>query len=100
MDFIDNYVRSLITWDLLVFFHRNPDAVLDFPGLASRLGRRPEELRPEIDRLCKDRILQHAGGLVRYKPTPALHQAISAFAEACTQREQRLEFIARVLEVH
>ena len=34
MNFVDSYVRSLLTWDVLVFFHRNPDAVLDLDGLA------------------------------------------------------------------
>jgi len=29
MQFVENNIRSLLTWDILVFFHRNPDAVLD-----------------------------------------------------------------------
>jgi len=97
MRFVDRYVRSLLTWDVLLFFHRNPDAVLDLEGLASRLGRRAEELQPEIDDLCKDRILQCAGGLIRYRPTPELRAAISEFAEACQERGRRLAFIALVL---
>jgi hypothetical protein len=63
----------------------------------SRLGRRVEELQPEIDELCKDKILQCAGGLIRYRPTPELRETISKFVEACQERGRRLALIALVL---
>lgn len=97
MQFVERHVRSLLTWDILVFFHRNPDAVLDAAGLASRLGRRVEELEPEIEALSAGRILQSAGGLIRYKPTPELREIIGAFVEACQDRGRRLALIALVL---
>jgi hypothetical protein len=97
MKFVDRYVRSLLTWDILVFFHRNPDAVLDLEGLASRLGRRADELQPEIDELSKDKILQCAGGLVRYRPAPDMRDIIAKFVEACQERGRRLALIALVL---
>lgn len=97
MDFVDSYVRSLLTWDVLVFFHRNPEAVLDLEGLASRLGRRVGELQPEIDELCEDRILQCAGGLIRYRPTPEMRETICKFVDACQERGRRLALIALVL---
>lgn len=97
MKFVDGYVRSLLTWDVLVFFHRNPEAVLDIEGLASRLGRRVDELQPEIDELCKDRILQCAGGLIRYRPTAEMRETIGRFVDACQERGRRLALIALVL---
>ncbi len=97
MKFVEGHVRSLLTWDILVFFHRNPDAVLDVNGLASRLGRRLEELEPEIQALCDGKILQCAGGLVRYKPSPEIRDTIGSFVEACQDRGRRLALIALVL---
>jgi hypothetical protein len=97
MQFVDRHVRSLLTWDILVFYHRNPDAVLDVEGLASRLGRRTEELEPEIDDLCRDEILSCAGGLVRYKPSPEMRETIGTFVDACQERGRRLALIALVL---
>jgi hypothetical protein len=97
MQFVEQHVRSLLTWDILVFFHRNPDAVLDSDGLASRLGRRVEEIEPEIDALCNGKILQCAGGLIRYKPTPEQRETIGKFVEACQDRGRRLALIALVL---
>lgn len=95
--FVERYVRSLLTWDVLVFFHRNRDAVLDVDGLAARLGRRVEEVRPEIDELCRDRILQCAGGLVRYRPEPSVDGMVDGFVAACGSRSSRLALIALVL---
>ncbi len=80
-----------------MFFHRNPDAVLDSEGLATRLGRRVEEIEPEVDALCDGRILQRAGGLIRYKPTPEMRETIGRFVEACQDRGRRLALIALVL---
>ena len=97
IDFVDRNVRSLLTWDILVFFHRNPDVVLDTDGLASRLGRRPEEIDPEIHALCECGVLQSNGGLVRYKPTPEMSVGVNGFVEACQDRDRRLALIALVL---
>jgi len=95
--FVERHVRSLLAWDILVFFHRNPDAVLDAAGLASRLGRHAEEVEPEIEVLCDGRILQCAGGLIRYKPTSELREQAGDFVQACQDRGRRLALIALVL---
>ncbi len=90
-------MRSLLAWDILVFFHRNPDAVLDPDGLAARLGRSTKEIEPEVDALCDGQILQRAGGLVRYKPTPETRAQVGEFVDACQDRARRLALIALVL---
>lgn len=96
--FVDRHVRSLLTWDILVFFHRNPDAVLDLDGLAGRLGRRTADLLSEVDDLCRDRILQCAGGLVRYRPDPEVRGMVDEFVTASQERRRRLALIALVLK--
>jgi len=96
--FVECHVRSLLTWDILVFFYRNQDAVLDINALASRLGRKIEELEPEVRMLCDDKILQSAGGLLRYKPAAEMREPVSAFVEACQDRSRRLALIALVLQ--
>lgn len=97
VEFVGRYVRSLLTWDILVFFHRNPDAVLDLEGLATRLGRRKEDLEPEIEMLDQGGILKVTGGLIHYRPSPAMRETISEFVNSCQDRGKRLALIAIVL---
>lgn len=97
IQFVERHVGTLLAWDILVFFHRNPDAVLDAEGLASRLGRRVEEIDPEVEALCEGRILQRAGGLIRYRPSHELRTQVADFVEACQDRGRRLALIALVL---
>lgn len=95
--FVDRHVRSLLTWDVLAFFNRNPDAVLDVDGLSSRLGRRPEELQPELESLIDSGILDDPGGLIRYRPAEETRRAVAHFVESCQDRNRRLAMIALVL---
>jgi hypothetical protein len=97
VDFVGRYVSSLLTWDILVFFHRNRDISLDLAGLAARLGRRPEEIAPEIDRLCSEHILSCTGGMIAYRPSPEVESQVAAFVDACEDRGRRLALIALVL---
>ncbi len=98
VEFVEQHVGSLLAWDIVVFFHRNPAEVLDVESLASRLGRTAVELEPEIEALCEAGVLQSAGGLVRYRPTPSVSEVVSAFVEACRDRGSRLALIALVLQ--
>lgn len=95
--FVELHVRSLLAWDIVVYFHRNPTAVLDVAGLASRLGRRMEEVEPEIDALCDGQIVSCTGGLIRYDPNSELRDEVQLFVEACQDRGRRLALIAQVL---
>ncbi len=96
--FVEDHVTSLLAWDILVFFHKNPDAVLDTQGLASRLGRRAQEIDSEVAFLCDGRILTCTGGLIRYDPTNEIATQTTEFVEACQDRGRRLALIALVLQ--
>lgn len=95
--FVDLNVRSLLTWDILVFFQRNPDAVIDVIGLAGRLGRHVGDIEPEIAPLCESSVLDCAGGLIRYRPAPHVDKSVNGFVDACQDKALRLALIARVL---
>lgn len=98
MEFVTRYVRSLLAWDILVYFDRNPAETLTVVGLASRLGRRVEEVGPEVDGLCESRILARDGDVVRYEPTDDMRESVAEFVDACQDRGRRLALIALVLQ--
>jgi len=56
IQFVESHVASLLTWDILVYFDRNPDAAVDVESLAGRLGRRTEEVAPEVAQLLLHRL--------------------------------------------
>jgi hypothetical protein len=95
--FVERHVRTLLAWDILVFFHRNPDSELDVSSLAARLGRRPEEIEPEVHQMCGEGILACSEGVVRYAPTPEKAGQVTEFVESCQDRDHRLALIALVL---
>jgi hypothetical protein len=98
ISFVNAYVRSLLAWDIVVYFHRNPESELDTLALAGNLGRKVEEVKPEIDALCTGGILACDSGVVRYEPTSEQAAAVEDFVEACQDRNRRLALIALVLQ--
>lgn len=96
--FVDAHVRTLLAWEILLFFQKHPSAVLDKRALAARVGRRPDDLDDDLEQLCRSDILSNAGGLIRYKPSAEIVRSVDRFADACTDKRMRLALVAAVLE--
>ena len=96
--FVEDHVRSLLTWDILVYFHKNPGRVVDQKTLALSLGRRTDEIASEVDALCECGILHCGDGLIHYDPEPPTRENIADFVDACQDRARRLALIAFVLQ--
>jgi hypothetical protein len=96
--FVDTHVRSLVGWEILLFFHKHPEAVLDVPALASRLGRRPDDIAEDVESLCRSDILSCKGGLVRFAAAGDTGRDVDRFADACSDRAMRMALVAQVLE--
>ncbi|HET6352051.1 MAG TPA: hypothetical protein VFG89_07985 [Coriobacteriia bacterium] len=95
--FVDRYVNSLLAWDIIVFFERNPDARLENHELAASLGRHPEQTAPEVAHLCDGGILHCQGSEVAFGPDSEQAEAIQGFVNACEDHSKRLALIAMVL---
>lgn len=95
--FVDRYVRTLLAWDIIVFFDRNPRTLIDNEGLATRLGRHPDQTLAEVSHLCEAGVLECSGGVIRFQPSDEHAEAIGGFVAACEDRSKRLALIAMVL---
>jgi hypothetical protein len=96
--FVDEYIDSFISWDILIYFHRKPGAIETSASLASRLGRNESDVEPEVDRLIKKGVLTAAsGGTVKHDPTPELAERIAEFNEALLVASTRMTILGQVL---
>lgn len=97
IEFVERHVGTLLAWDILVYFYRNPNEMLGVEDLAARLGRHADEIAPEITSLCEGGILARSDGIVRYAPDEQARQQVGDFVAACQDRGRRLALIALVL---
>lgn len=101
-NFIQTYVASFIKWDLIVYFHENPDVVDSAHALAMRLGRHEAEVGEAL------RNFTHAGLLVcepgtsdiyRYAPSKEIAIQVNKFVEALESRGKRLQMLTCLLRM-
>lgn len=101
-DFVDSHVDSFVTWDLLLFFHFNPDVADTAEGLAGRLGRPASEVALALERFCGDGwVLRCEGGggqSYRLALSDEMKQNLARFARAQEDRELRLGLIRSILQ--
>jgi len=60
-EFIQNVINSLVMWELVVFLWNNPGITDRARGIASRLGRRPEDILAPLEALVVHGILEKWG---------------------------------------
>lgn len=95
--FVERNIRSLLTVNILLFFHRNPEAVLGLEEMAAHLGRSVEEVEPEVATLRDGGVLSDGGGLIRLKSTRETRATVAELVEACQDQARRPALIALVL---
>ncbi len=61
LEFIQNVIHSLTTWELVMFLWNNPGITDRAAGIATRLGRRKEDIQESLDALVKNEILEKWG---------------------------------------
>jgi len=97
LDFLDTYVDSFITWDLLHFFHENPHTMDTGENIARYAGRAVRDVEPELKALAKRGVLEEitSRNLQVYKLTSdsELQAQLARFVKATKDREFRRKAI-------
>lgn len=100
-DFVDAYIDSFTTWDILSLFGSTPGQSA-LPGDVAQLVGRPE---PAVD-TCLRRLVEKGffvtepgPGARRYAwhPSPELARSLSAFVKATSDRRGRLRALSLLL---
>lgn len=99
-EFVDEFLDSFTSWDLILFFHHNPGVADSISGLAARLGRSVESVESALQGLvekgvvkCKDR----SGGIYFYEPGEEFKDKIEIFVQALEDRILRLKILSLLL---
>ncbi len=96
--FVDEYIDSFLSWDIIMYYHRNTSAIETPDSLASRLGRNRRDVEAEIRKLVRKGVLTPAdGGTFRHAPAPELARQIEAFNEALSVSSSRMIILSQVL---
>lgn len=100
-DFLRNKVNSFIKWDLVRFFHDNPHTRDTAENLANYTGRDVKTIERELNGLVSVQVLltDEVGSakVYRLSDDPEVRRTISAFMEACQDREFRVKAIHHVI---
>ncbi|MEW6553096.1 MAG: hypothetical protein AB1384_02280 [Actinomycetota bacterium] len=104
-NFVEEFVDSFITWDLIMFFHENPYTVGSPASIAMSIGRLGSDIEPFLERLAAKGILSHefragdgAETIYAYKPEPDFEKSVIEFKRALKDRASRLIIVSKVLQ--
>lgn len=103
--FVEEYLDSFITWDLLLFFHENPYTVGTPSSIALSIGRLGSDIEPYLEKLVEKGVLtkEERGGeggeaLYSYRPSPEFEKTVMEFKRALRDRASRLIIVSKVLQ--
>jgi DNA-binding MarR family transcriptional regulator len=102
-EFVDRYIDQFASWDVLVYFHENPDAERRVSDLAVEIGRRASLIQPVLEGFRDAGILREEANEAdepsyRYSAPADFRQKMSAFIEATRDRTNRLAIVSKVLQ--
>ena len=101
LGFVKERVNTFIKWDLLRFFHGNPNTADTAENIARYIGRSAAAVKAEAQELVDDGLLQIR--LVADLPIYTLTQAqqsrslIDQFLEACQDRNFRVKVVYHII---
>jgi hypothetical protein len=102
LDFLRTKVNSFIKWDLVRFFHDNPHARDTAENIARYMARDVRTIDRELSDLAGSQVVvadEISGAKVYHLTEDADTRAtISAFMDACHDREFRVEAIYQVIQ--
>jgi hypothetical protein len=101
-DLLTTRLTSFIKWDVLRFFHENPQTTETAERIADEIGRHVDVVEPELIQLARHSLLEMETltGLRVYtlSDDPDTRQLIHEFFTACNDRRFRLKAVYHVIQ--
>ena len=101
LDFVRNKVNSFIKWDLVRFFHENPNTADSVENIAKYAGRNVSAVKPEVDELVEAGVMgKHIVGEIpvyRLSSDEEMRHLVDNFVEACEDRHFRVKAVYHII---
>ena len=101
LDFVKTKVNSFIKWDLVRFFHENPNTADTVENIAKYAGRNVTAVEPELEELVKDEIMRKSqlGETFIYSlvTDESMRQLVDRFISACEDRHFRVKAVYHII---
>lgn len=101
LDFLKTTVNSFVKWDLVLFFHENPNTTDTADNIARYIGRDASAIQGELDELVTSGVLARhtTSALVVYTLTDdaQLRERIRHFVSASDDRQFRVKAIYHLI---
>lgn len=96
--FIDEHLNTFAHWDMVVLLFKKGELVEDSAGIASRVGRKEDEVKDVLEDLVKHNVAKRKVKNSGYLLNPNYKETVASFVEALKTREKRLMILTKVLE--
>jgi len=101
LEFLKTKVNSFVKWDLVRFFHENPNTTDTAENIARYAGRDVATIEVELDELVVTGVLnrQRIGDLIVYSlaDDPTMRSLVDQFILACDDRQFRVKAIYHII---
>jgi hypothetical protein len=101
LQFLRNQVNSFVKWDLVRFFHENPNTTDTAENVARYAGRDPTAIQNELVELTESGVLRReaVGDLTVYSlaTDQEMRELIEQFVVACDDRQFRVKAIYHII---
>jgi hypothetical protein len=101
LDFLKTRVNSFVKWDLVRFFHENPNTADTAENVARYAGRDPVDIERELAELAETGVLhrEQVGEMTVYSlaTDQEMRELIDQFVLACDDRQFRVKAIYHII---
>jgi hypothetical protein len=101
LDFLKTRVNSFVKWDLVRFFHENPNTADTAENVARYAGRDPVDIERELAELAETGVLhrEQVGEMIVYSlaTDQEMRELIDQFVLACDDRQFRVKAIYHII---
>jgi hypothetical protein len=103
LGFVDEYIDQFVTWDVLAYFHENPDVERRVDGIAMDIGRRVTAISPVLKTLEDKGVLEAdideaEDPAYGYSAPAEFRKNMDGFLAATRDRTNRLAIVSRILQ--